>query len=460
MIRVFYLWYTYGYMKIIRISFVSLLLVSFFVSPQPSFAQVKKSKEVDSAIEEKNRQIEELERQINQYKNEMENISGQAKSLSQEVNTLKSSERILETSVKTTNTKLEKTAYTITKNINEMEDLSSGIHENRDVIAQSIRTINTQDARSPIEMFLMRETLSDFLRDYQDLAQIQNRLRGTVRVMRDRTAQLVQAQEDLVQKKKELQSLSGELTDQEKIMAEQRKQKDLLLKETKNKESEYQKKVATLEQQVAQIESEIRDFESKLKFSINTKSLPAAGSQVLAWPVSNVVLTQRFGKTVDAKRLYVSGSHSGVDFRAAVGTPIYAVADGIVEGVGDTDKTCPKASFGKWVFIRHNNGLSTAYGHLSLIKAVEGQSVKKGDLIAYSGNTGRSTGPHLHLTVYASNGIDGEEGARVAERPSTGCSGKVYRMPLAPTNAYLDPLLYLPKTGGIFKDGSSLSTSE
>lgn len=166
------------------------------------------------------------------------------------------------------------------------------------------------------------------------------------------------------------------------------------------------------------------------------------------------------GKTVDAKRLYVSGSHSGIDFRAAVGTPVYAVADGIVEGVGDTDKTCPRASFGKWVFIRHTNGLSTAYGHLSLIKTTQGQTVKRGDLIAYSGNTGHSTGPHLHLTVYASNGVDGEEGARIAQRPSTGCSGKTYTMPLAPTNAYLDPLVYLPSSGGIFKDGSAISSSE
>jgi murein DD-endopeptidase MepM/ murein hydrolase activator NlpD len=131
-----------------------------------------------------------------------------------------------------------------------------------------------------------------------------------------------------------------------------------------------------------------------------------------------------------------------------VGTPIYAVADGVVEGVGDTDKTCPKASFGKWVFIRHTNGLATAYGHLSLIKATEGQKVKAGDLIAYSGNTGHSTGPHLHLTVYASNGV--------AERASASCKGKNYRMPIAPTNAYLDPLLYLPKaTSSMFKDGGN-----
>lgn len=230
-------------MKVTRLIVSSILVISFFAIPHVLLAETKKNKEVDSAIAEKSKQIEDLERQIAQYQNEMQNVSGQAKTLGQEVSTLKSSERILETSVKSTNTKLQKTAYTITKNTNEIEDLSLGIYENRNVIAESIRAINVQDSRNPVEMFLGRKTLSDFLRDYQDLAQLQNKLRGSVRVMQDRSFQLAQAQQDLADRKKELQSLSGELSDKEKIIADQRKQKDILLKETKNKESEYQKKL-------------------------------------------------------------------------------------------------------------------------------------------------------------------------------------------------------------------------
>ena len=115
------------------------------------------------------------------------------------------------------------------------------------------------------------------------------------------------------------------------------------------------------------------------------------------------------------------------------------MADGTVMGVGNTDDTCVGTSFGKWVFIQYNNGLASAYGHLSLIKAYDGQKVQRGEIVGYSGNTGHTTGPHLHVSVYAGSA------ASVQKRPSTTCEGRVYTMPLAPTNAYLDPLYYLPK---------------
>lgn len=399
------------------------------------------------AIADKEAEIRKLEQQINQYQNQIQYYSGQTRTLSTEVSNLQTSQKVLQTSLRSTSTKIDKTNMTMNQNVSEIQDLSKGINHNRYVIAETLRKVNMNDNRSPLEILLTQQTISDFLQDYQDLSRLQNALRGSVQVMHDKTIQLSLAQEELEKQKKELQGLVGELSDKEKILADQKREKDKLLKETKGKQTEYEKIVQTLQQQVEQITNEIREYESQLKFSLNPQSLPPPGSGALGWPIKDVVITQLFGRTVDAKRLYLSGSHSGVDFRAAVGTPIYSTGDGVVEGIGDTDKTCPKASFGKWIFIRHNNGLSTAYGHLSAIKVTSGQQVKKGDLIGYSGNTGHTTGPHLHLTVYASNGVDGEEGARIAQRPSSACSGKNYTMPLAPTNAYLDPMLYLPRTG-------------
>ncbi|MBP6908661.1 MAG: M23 family metallopeptidase, partial [Candidatus Pacebacteria bacterium] len=111
---------------------------------------------------------------------------------------------------------------------------------------------------------------------------------------------------------------------------------------------------------------------------------------------------------------------------------------GTVLGTGDTDIACKGASFGKWVFIKYDNGLSSTYGHLSVISAKNGDRVEAGDVVGLSGNTGSSTGPHLHVAVYASEGVN------VATVPSKSCGGKVFTQPIAALSAYLDPALYLP----------------
>jgi murein DD-endopeptidase MepM/ murein hydrolase activator NlpD len=88
--------------------------------------------------------------------------------------------------------------------------------------------------------------------------------------------------------------------------------------------------------------------------------------------------------------------------------------------------------------IKHENGLSTIYGHLSVISVSQGQSLSTGDLVGYSGNTGYTTGPHLHISVYATEGVRIEQYVN-----SRGCKQAV--IPLADTKAYLDPMLYFPQ---------------
>ena len=86
--------------------------------------------------------------------------------------------------------------------------------------------------------------------------------------------------------------------------------------------------------------------------------------------------------------------HSGLDFAMPIGTPIYATANGVVLSAGI------QPGYGHMVEIRHNFGFGTRYGHLNgkyLVK--QGDFVRKGDIIAYSGNSGLSTGPHLHYEI-------------------------------------------------------------
>ena len=91
--------------------------------------------------------------------------------------------------------------------------------------------------------------------------------------------------------------------------------------------------------------------------------------------------------------------HGGIDIANSIGTPIVAAADGVVVAAG------PQAGYGNWVKLRHADGTVTLYGHLSAWQVDIGQRVWAGDQIAKMGNTGNSTGPHLHFEVLL-NGTD------------------------------------------------------
>ncbi|WP_104721126.1 M23 family metallopeptidase [Helicobacter mesocricetorum] len=88
-------------------------------------------------------------------------------------------------------------------------------------------------------------------------------------------------------------------------------------------------------------------------------------------------------------------SHTGMDFGVPIGTPIYAPADGVADFVGGSYN----GGYGIMVKLEHAFGFKTFYAHLSQIAVQKGDFVRRGQLIAYSGNTGRSTGPHLHYEI-------------------------------------------------------------
>ncbi len=414
---------------------------------------------LQASIDEKNAEIQTLQAQVSQYQDQVDQIAGQADTLQGALKIMGKSQQQLQKNIKLTSTRAQQTALTIQQNQQQIGTLGQGIQESTTAIGEMIRSLNEGDGRSFLELFASDQTVSGFMRDVDDIITVQTNLRDSVHTMQISRSNLEQAQQSLASKQKQLVALKGQLSDQKSIVDTQAVAQQVLLAQTKNQESTYQKMLDAGKQQIAQLSAELYTYESSLKFTLDTTTLPSQGA--LKWPLADVLITQKFGKTVDSKRLYAVGTHSGVDFRAATGTPVYAVADGTVEGTGNTDLTCPRASFGKWVFIVHNNGLATAYGHLSLIKATKDETVKAGDLIGYSGATGHVTGPHLHVTVFAANGVNGEEGARVAQMPSAACKGKTYTMPVGPISSYLDPLLYFPHaTPSMFKDGSGEDSSE
>ena len=126
--------------------------------------------------------------------------------------------------------------------------------------------------------------------------------------------------------------------------------------------------------------------------AIDIKLYDPSGNHYWSAPLNEGKLTSNFG--------YRWGRwHTGADLDLETGTPIYATFDGIVRVVGWDGN-----GYGRYVLVRHYNGLETLYGHMSKQTVETGQLVKAGDQLGLGGTTGRSTGPHLHFeTRYEGN---------------------------------------------------------
>jgi murein DD-endopeptidase MepM/ murein hydrolase activator NlpD len=112
-------------------------------------------------------------------------------------------------------------------------------------------------------------------------------------------------------------------------------------------------------------------------------------------------ITSPFGPRVHPIK-GTSGVHTGDDFSASQGTPVFAVADGQVKHAAGNS-----GAYGNQVIIGVGGGLRTMYGHLSRFTVRPGQRVRKGQVIGYVGSTGLSTGPHLHFeTTYKGTAVD------------------------------------------------------
>ena len=118
-----------------------------------------------------------------------------------------------------------------------------------------------------------------------------------------------------------------------------------------------------------------------------TRNSKAVGSSRFVWPVKGGVLTSGFGPRGRRK-------HKGIDVATKTGTPIYAVADGTV--VYSNNK---QRGYGNLIIIRHPGKVLTVYAHNHRNLVDEGDDVRQGAQIAEVGNTGRSTGPHLHFEI-------------------------------------------------------------
>ncbi|MBR5314407.1 MAG: peptidoglycan DD-metalloendopeptidase family protein [Clostridia bacterium] len=241
-------------------------------------------------------------------------------------------------------------------------------------------------------MLFKAKSLSDFLTSFERMT---NMLEYDKRTMKN----LNEEKENLTKEKTDLETIKANqqaaYDDLKKTEAELKKKSDeaanFYQKEIAN-EAEWNRKLKEAQAQ----EKKENDALDKYLEELAKKNNGVYTGGALSWPVpsNQNIVTSKFGnRTYKIWGKWVTDYHRGIDIGIPTGTPIYACADGTVE------KSQWSNSYGYYVLISHGSGYTTLYAHNSSLNVKVGQKVKRGELIAKSGSTGNSSGPHLHLEI-------------------------------------------------------------
>ena len=389
--------------------------------------------------------IEKLEEEIKKYEKELTSIQTEKQTLQRDVKILDVNRERTATGINIIKGNIGKANIDLNivdKDIKLKSDELESILESLIIIFQKI---NASEIETLPRGLLSYGDIFDVLERLESNKKIQELMVRKINQIKYLTNSLHKDKVSISRERNRLDALQRDLQDKEKVLATNIKKKQIILSETQSEESKYQDLLKQKKEERAELEIEILEFESQIDYIFDPTSIPDKGKGVLKIPFSVPArLTQGFGNTQFARqnsRHYGGAFHPGVDWGLSTGTKIFSSADGVVIGTGDTDIVRSCQSWGKWIAVEHRNGLTTLYAHLSHISVNEGDRVKSGALIGYSGNTGFSTGPHLHFGVYASSGFKIVPYENISN--SFRCRG--LSVPVAAKTAKFNPFDYLAR---------------
>lgn len=442
-----------------------LVLASVGNALVPEAVRAQSEAQIRSQIDEHADKIRALEEEEKKIQQQLNQVAGQRQTLQGAVRQLDLSRQQTTTQINLTENRISSTNLKLNELSRTISDTESRIALDQDTIAKSLRTMAEVGDVSIVEQIFGSGDLTELWVTLDDAVSLANALRGNISKLNQAKQQLSSQQEEEAARRQELTSFRDDLSTQRQTLDVQRTEQNRLLTQTQSQESAYQDLLTRKRAERALFEQALSSLENSLK-SVGQSEVPTVQTGVLAWPYSASFaqscagkqgalgnphcITQYFGNTAFATanaQIYNGSGHNAIDIGMPIGTPVTAALSGTVIGTGNTDAVPGCYSFGKWVLIKHPNGLATSYSHLSAINVSQGQTVSTGQTIGLSGMTGYATGPHLHFSVYAATGVQVMDLAAwrksQGQAAGTGCSAGGAVMPVASPSAYLNPMSYL-----------------
>lgn len=381
-------------------------IAGVFILPVGSVRATIDTAEINRQIQGKASELTALNEQIKRTQAEIDMLNSQQRTLNRDIKQFDYEISQLSLNIRASEISIEKLTLELNELGNEKGNIETSLVTKQSAIGDVLRQMQQDGDKGLIYTLLKNDSLSDSVFEMQSLFDLQSQLSLRVRELSFLHGALTANISSTEMAVSDVESAKQDLASRKQIVDDKKQSKKVVLTESLNKEGVYQEQLAELEKKQKEIENTIADIEAKLRAAFDPSVLPKQEEGTIGAPLTTLRVTQCYGKTAFAATAYKSGIHNGLDLGTAVGTRVYATADGIVRHVDNNDASSwKKYQYGRYVLIDHGDDLSTLYAHLSSYVVSSGESVKRGQLIGYSGNTGYSTGAHLHFGLYSSKTV-------------------------------------------------------
>lgn len=349
--------------------------------------------------------LDDLKQQQSEINQDIKDNSQKVKEKKQEIKQISGEISQLDSDIVEIEARIRETQEKINQTTDEIQNKEEQIRQKEEELAiekenqnEAIRVMYEGGRKNTLELLIGSTTLSEAINHSHYLETLENRIEATIEEINRLKAELEVQKEELETKKKELDKLQEQQQAYLYGLDQQKSQKNILLANSKNQKKSLEEQLEEAKKLNSKVQAEINSIVASMnQGSGRTVLARDRGTSAVGfmWPADYKYISAYYGESTPFQSF-----HTGIDLANIPGTPIYAASGGTVVAVQEMVIDGHYYGYGKYIVIGHNARFSSLYAHLMGFAVNVGDEVKTGDVIGYMGNTGWSTGPHLHFEVW------------------------------------------------------------
>lgn len=364
-------------------------------------SEINKQKEEQGQVSDKIDDVKEQQKEVEQKKSAAQQ---QVEKLNSQIDAYENEIDKLELQIEDANKKIEESEKQLKENQEQYD-------EQQKILEQRLVATYEAGEMSFLDVILNSNGLVDMISNYYLVSEIVEHDTELLEEIEAKKQAIEKSKQQIEEGKKELTTAKVSKESKAAQLKTAEKEKSAYVKELTQEEAKLESELKELKSYESSISSKIKSMQAAYdaelaaaaakkkasssssnnsSSSTSTNSSKAASSYGFGWPVANPVIGTAYGVSGP---YWSSGKHTGLDFRASTGTPVYSIGDGQVFDTGYS------SAYGNYVEVYHGNNIYSFYAHGSRINVSEGQRVSKGQQVMLSGGTGNVTAPHLHFEI-------------------------------------------------------------